>query len=477
MTALATGTELCVDCAKAAAVYLGEYCESCYVVRHPDSAVARVGGRNAGRNGDSDLSSLSSLISHRRWPVALHEDAFHGVAGDFVQTVAPESEADPAALLVTFLVGVGIAIGDGPHARVEGDRHPCRLFAVMVGDTGHGRKGTSVGRVKEPLTYTFPDYKDRIVNGLSSGEGIIQHVRDPEPREEDDDEPSESSAERRLWVVEGEFAQALKVASRSGNTLSAVIRNLWDTGDVRVLTRNSPLKATGAHVGFVGHITSEELAADLTASDTANGFANRFLWICTRRSKLLPDGGELNFKDLLPICNALDQVAGWAKEPRRLERDSDAREIWHQVYPELSTGHSGAFGKATSRAEAQVLRLSVLYAVLDRSAAISAKHLRAGLAVWRYAEDSARFIFGESSGDKNADRLLRVLKDQPAGLTRTEISHLFDRHLSADELERAIDVLSGSVEVIKASTGGRPVERVRLRREQSEVSEESQGMA
>jgi 5S rRNA maturation endonuclease (ribonuclease M5) len=37
------------------------------------------------------------------WPAPLHDDAFHGLAGQFVRTIGPHSEADPAALLVQFL--------------------------------------------------------------------------------------------------------------------------------------------------------------------------------------------------------------------------------------------------------------------------------------------------------------------------------------------------------------------------------------
>ena len=91
-------------------------------------------------------------------------------------------------------------------------------------------------------------------------------------------------------MVESEFVSALKVANRDGNTLSAVIRAAWDTGTLRTLTRNSPLEAVGAHVSIIGHITSEELRRYLDATETANGFANRFMWLCVRRSKVLPEG-------------------------------------------------------------------------------------------------------------------------------------------------------------------------------------------
>jgi hypothetical protein len=95
----------------------------------------------------------------------------------------------------------------------------------------------------------------------------------------------------RLLVVEAEFAQVLRQAARAGNTLSATIRSASDSGNFRTITRNEPITATGAHICIIGHITANELRAELTATDSANGFANRFLFMCARRSKALPFGG------------------------------------------------------------------------------------------------------------------------------------------------------------------------------------------
>ena len=64
--------------------------------------------------------------------------------------------------------------------------------------------------------------------------------------------------DKRLFVIESEFANVLKVMAREGNTLSPVLRRAWDTGDLRTLTKNSPARATGAHISIIGHITRQE---------------------------------------------------------------------------------------------------------------------------------------------------------------------------------------------------------------------------
>src|ERR1700722_10024020 len=74
-----------------------------------------------------------------RWG-KLHSKGWGGV---FVRFLLPETEADPAALLLTFLVGVGSMMGRGPHYRVGSTRHGVNLFTVVVGETSRARKGTA----------------------------------------------------------------------------------------------------------------------------------------------------------------------------------------------------------------------------------------------------------------------------------------------------------------------------------------------
>jgi DNA-binding transcriptional ArsR family regulator len=144
----------------------------------------------------------------------------------------------------------------------------------------------------------------------------------------------------------------------------------------------------------------------------------------------------------------------------RMERDEEARAIWFEVYPLLSAGQPGLFGAVTARSEAQVLRLSMLYALLDGSRIIRRPHLLAALAVWEYVEESARFIFGTALGDPTADQILKALQQSQFGLSRTEISSLFGRHRSANDIERALQYLFnlGLVEKDCRQTEGRPME-------------------
>jgi len=96
----------------------------------------------------------------------------------------------------------------------------------------------------------------------------------------------EGVADKRLLLIEEELSQALKVMGRDGNILSAIVRQAWDSGNLHPLTKSNPIRATGAHISIIGHITHEELLRYLTETEQANGFANRFIWLMVRSAFL-----------------------------------------------------------------------------------------------------------------------------------------------------------------------------------------------
>jgi hypothetical protein len=397
--------------------------------------------------------------TYANWPEPLSEEALYGLGGEIVRTIEPHTEADPAALLLQFLVAFGNVIGSGPHWRAEADRHALNLFVALVGDTSKGRKGVSWGHAKALVSASAGDsvWKDFCMQtGLSSGEGLIHAVRDSMG-------PDPGAIDKRLLVVESEFASTLRVMGRDGNTLSPVLRLAWDNGNLQILTRQSPANATGAHISVIAHITKNELRRELTRTDAANGFGNRFLWGAVRRSKALPDGGCVPEADR---CRLEEKLRGAVEYARSLgehefRRDAGARELWHAVYAELSDGKPGLFGAVTSRAEAQVMRLACLYALLDRSPEIRREHLMAALAVWKYCAASARFIFGDALGDPLADELLRLLRSTAEGMTRTELNNALGRNRAAADIGRALTVLAehGLARPTSEGTSGRSAER------------------
>jgi hypothetical protein len=364
-------------------------------------------------------------------------------------------------------------VGRGPHFRVGGTTHHTNENAICVGKTSSARKGTAKSDTFYLLCSVDPAWvENRVMSGLSSGEGLIWAVRDKIEKQEPIREgrrvvdyqtviADNGVDDKRLLIIEPEFASVLRVAGRDGSTLSAVYRQAWDSGLLRVLNKNSPVKSTGAHVSIIGHITRDELLMELSTSDKVNGFGNRNLWLCVKRSKFLPDGGDWDNLDRGPLISRLEQVVEFARSVGEMHRDAEARAMWHAVYPQLSGERQGLFGSLTSRAEAHILRLSCIYALLDRSIEVQRWHLEAALALWKYCEDSARVIFGDALGNHVADQILKAIRKAPEGLMRNDLRDLFGRHRSSEEIAAALQILGDRnlAECEKEETGGRPVER------------------
>jgi hypothetical protein len=401
---------------------------------------------------DPQLNSLTSLNSHDI--PQLPDAAYHGLVGDILHTLDPYTEASPAAVLAHLLVGVGIIAGSAPHFLVQHDRHCPRVNALLVGKTSKGRKGTSWGSIKHLFKLAVPDWLDsQVVSGLSSGEGLINRVRDRDidDEDEDDDKPA---VDKRLMVIEPEFANVLIQANRDRNTLSCVIRQAFDDGELSVLTRNDPLTASNAHIGIIGHITQEELHRQLNQTQMANGFANRFLYFLVERSKTLPDGATPPDAEMVRLATALKKMLTYSF-PRQFKRDEDATRLWHNVYEALSEGKPGLTGAVLSRAEVLVLRLSLIYALVDRSKTIGKQHLEAALGIWGYCDQSATAIFGESTGDDLADRIYRLLEEGPK--TQTDLHHQLGNHESSESIKSALKLLEGMnrITATKKKTKGR----------------------
>jgi len=416
----------------------------------------------------SSHSSLNSQGSRNDYPAPPAEAAYHGLAGEIVRMIEPHTEADPVALLFQLLAAFGNIIGRDAYMVADGARHCLNLFGVLVGQSSKGRKGTSWNQIASLLSRVDETWTRTCVkNGLNSGEGLIYHVRDPGTTTVRDkespggqrQEATDGVTDKRLFISEGEFAATLTVMQREANTLSAVIRSAWDSGNLVTLTKNSPTQATGAHISIAGHITRDELLRLLNQTEAANGFANRFCWLAVKRSKLLPEGGRIHTVDFNNVVTRLKSAIANAQHTGEIIRSEETRAVWRDAYERLSQGKPGILGSVTARAEAQVMRLSAIYALLDESPVIHPAHHHAAAALWDYSERSARWIFGTATGDKKADRILEALRQAgPAGLNRTEIIvDIFQRHITARALDEALAILleSGQATFQSIPTPGR----------------------
>jgi len=430
--------------------------------------------------GDDTLDKLNKAIEALRypesrsldstppagWPAPLGEDAYHGLAGDVIRSVAPYTEASPEALLTDLLASFGVMVGRGPYYRLGGDVQQPRLNVAVVGDTARGRKGAARGviaRVTENADLValvgdiglMPWTHRHYLKGLTSGEGLVSAVE-------------KTGADGRVLIIEEEFGRLITAAAREGSTLSPLIREAYDRNRLQVANKNTPLEVSNAYIGIVANITQAELMSAFGATkstETRNGFANRFLYIASRRPHKIarthiPDG---------VIERATSDLRDAVKRARRVKEvtfSKPAEAVWDDWYY-AQPDAEGLYGAVTSRLDVHAVRVAMVYALLDGSRSINARHVKAALEVIRYADDSARHILGDSTGNPLADRILRALRkmDLTQGaerdttpMTRTQILRLCSNHATKEEVDNALEALRGAqlIRETTEATGGRP---------------------
>ncbi|MGH4010649.1 MAG: DUF3987 domain-containing protein [Pseudonocardiaceae bacterium] len=339
----------------------------------------------------------------------------------------------------------------------------------MIGKTSDGAKGTSdqvVSAVFAAVDQHRPSHEPPLTrtSGLSSGEGLIEAVRDPNGDNSEAKGFDPGVEDKRLLVVETEFTSVLAVMERQGNILPRVIRDAWDGEPLRTLTR-SPLCATNTHIAIVGHVTPGELRVKLNQAQLDGGTMNRFLPIASRRTKLCPDGGNIPEETLTEHAPTLAKYIDHCRAMSAVQRTASADKLWHARYAALRKARpDGPVAKVLARAVPQVLRLSLTYALADGCTEIDEQHLSAALGLWSYAEATAEWMFISEIDTGELDILVTYIASAgKTGRTRTDISgDHFKRNRKADEIKTLLAqlVADGRVrEEIDRSGPGRPATR------------------
>ncbi len=180
--------------------------------------------------------------------------------------------------------------------------------------------------------------------------------------------------------------------------------------------------------------------------------------LCVRRAKLVACPTGMNQEDVnyLAVRLASAIKRAWTN-PGISKLDESALELWTSMYPVLTRDQAGALGAIIARAEAQVMRLSLIYALLDDRERVSPVeieegHLRSALAFWNYCQDSARFIFGGADTNKDASKILAALAGGEK--TKAELNQLFSGHLRRHHLVAILDELEAQKRIVRMTRGG-----------------------
>jgi putative DNA primase/helicase len=354
------------------------------------------------------------------------------------------------------------------------DWNHARLFMVHVGRSSRGRKGTAKkliyrinSAVKSLDEFLVPQVHR---GGLSTREGLALMIHDGYL---DGKNEVPAIEDKRLLVVESEFANILHQSKRDGNTLSAALRDAWDGTSIRPAVKTCRVWATDPHIGIIADVTPSELRELMHKRELTNGFANRFIFFWAEGDKILPFP-EYTPKDVVEtLASRVAEVLRFAgadrhvdKDVMRMEFSPEAASLYARLYKgELRDRSAGEHitGLLDRRAPV-LLRLAMLFALTDQTSVITVDHVNAAMAWVRYWVDSVKFIFqsamdeaGAATTTDTAQRIISHLAEHGQA-SRTELSKsCFNGHVSKASLDAALDeLLTASPPVVEVQTVPRP---------------------
>lgn len=424
-----------------------------------------------------EFTTLVEQATSDEAPASLIEEPFdwpdfpleYGLIGDVVSLVGPHSEADPIAIYLELLATFGNALGPGPHYKIGGTYHRCNLFLAVCGETASGRKGSAHDWVVEIFRIIDPYYVDNcMLGGLSSGEGVIHAVRDAKTKTGRDGQPIASddgvSDKRRLFVETELAGRTFTAMKREGNTLSAVLRQAWESSNLAVATKSNDDHATGAHISIVGHATVKELFGVLRVSDIAGGFANRFLFVVVRRSKMLPIQTEPERRDIITLAARIRRALEDSRKVGRVTlAEGPASRLWEKLYTQLdqeAQDESLEMGPFLSRSAPQILRLAMILTLIDGQSEIGVPQLETAAGIWHYARSSVEFMMSHGlTGNLTTEEatLYAALEKLGRPVASSEVAKMLK--WSGSRLASVKGKLLGRkiiYETKAKSTGGRP---------------------
>jgi hypothetical protein len=399
----------------------------------------------------SPENSITESTSNKRLdrPKPMGDEAYIGLIGDVVKEILPTTEASREGLFASAKAAFGAYVGRGPHARASGPRHGANDFDVLIGPTAIGAKGTAYsnlgylmqGDTDNPDNFQGIDrawWEMNKLSGIGSGEGLIKAVRDPAYNAQGEVSDEGAFSKSKL-VNEEELAGVYKVMERPTNILSPIMRLAWSGDTLQQVVKNHPMKATNPHISVLGHIVPEEFRSLMSELSTANGFGNRFLHYFSIRSKDLPSGGGL--PDWERHATDIKRKLQRASEPWEYKRNGEAEALWTSVYSDLTATTEGLLGNMTARNRAHALRLQVLYAALDGAKEITTEHVLGSIAVVQYNERTLKFIYGDRTGNRNADKIIAELRRYKFVTKPYLFTTIFQKNYLVADIDNALDLL------------------------------------
>ncbi|HCG5552359.1 TPA: hypothetical protein NJ627_003527 [Vibrio parahaemolyticus] len=388
----------------------------------------------------------------------IHEENFYGVIGDVVDVISESTEA--------LDVGVAIEIMGMLSASIEpenislpygSNKTVMRLNSILVGKTSHG-KGISSKQLK-PIYSKMKEINPELIcpifeGAISSPEGIITQMRDVNDDCVNNDLPP--STGHKIFVLDEEISRVFTLSKSASSTLSNTLRTLYDGTPVEPLTKYNRVRCSNPHFVLNGHITPEELVSKVDVLDFFNGFLNRYPMYYAERKVLKPFPKKISDEVIDELACKLLDILEWASEKRELSFSTCYVSLWESEYERLTNigGDDTVEAALLARARHYATMYAMLFATIDKSDVIYAKHLQVALSWVSFWHGSIRYLFSTKNNEckekkyyEKLEKIFEVIKreidaNEGRAIGKTPITKAFSGKYNAKEITEAIHELA-----------------------------------
>ena len=387
------------------------------------------------------------------FPEPPHASAYGGLIGECVDFLLEGTDASPVGILASLVSFCGALM---PARTYWHGTHPSSPFLALVGQSGDGRKGTAMFRVRDALGMALGmDVVNRTkFDGIASGEALVKTLLA---------RTNETFGVATGVLFEEEYETFLVASGREGSSLDSRMRSAFDGKQLslRKVAETVIVPEPYYLSGLVG-IPPTDLQRISKKQGFTSGTMNRWLWLPVVRREVRVLSSEPVFPDELRK-QLVDAHHDTFKSPMRLEPDPAADSLLSDYDDYLRANATGMAARLTRRSGVIALRMALVHASVERSETITRDHVLRAIALTDYARRGLTYCFGHAAGDADATHLLRMLRDTDSGeLTQSDLKADFIRE--PIRRQNAIDELQtlGLAHVLKVRTRGRPATVLRL---------------
>lgn len=378
----------------------------------------------------------------------LGSKALYGPLGRCAEVVAASTEVSPTAVILACLVLAGSYF---PRTYIErgAARHYPRLSMMRVPAFWPFDSGSFLG----PLCRLFDK-----VNLLVGPELASDIVRGPlTPRS--GRLAGRCMSNRRPVVLLDNLSPGWW--RRRSDDLASTICDTFDGFDLPAWS--DPTRSVPPPTAFIGQVRAaviEEVSVE------AAQVAARCIWWDHSRDDHRYTVQPLAVDDLNAVATQIAESVLRQRARRQVHLDDSAELAWEQALPNIvAQGAQDIVDACKDHAAAQVLRMALIFSLLDSTAQVQAAHVEAALATWGEHFDSVMRLFGDTLPCNLPDTIRGILIQAQAPLTTSELHAAFNNHLPARRLKAALEELVAEGRVVREHipTFGRPREVYRVR--------------